>query len=125
MSDLTKIQWCHSTVNPIMGCGGCELFPSPGEVLTSLDTALAGFGTWPNGQSRKVYRALILAAFERIPKPLDGHSSAVSTTNIWHFRAEFLAHVNAGLGAASARAADMAIGQAITCYAAKGSHCMM
>src|ERR1035438_2009215 len=22
----TKIQWCHSTVNPVMGCDGCELW---------------------------------------------------------------------------------------------------
>lgn len=23
----TNIQWCHSTVNPVMGCSGCELWP--------------------------------------------------------------------------------------------------
>jgi hypothetical protein len=22
----TNIQWCHSTVNPVMGCDGCELW---------------------------------------------------------------------------------------------------
>ena len=26
MSDKTKIQWCDSTVNPTMGCEGCELW---------------------------------------------------------------------------------------------------
>ena len=26
MSDTTKIQWCDSTVNPTMGCEGCELW---------------------------------------------------------------------------------------------------
>jgi protein gp37 len=26
MSDTTKIQWCDSTVNPTMGCDGCELW---------------------------------------------------------------------------------------------------
>lgn len=25
MSDTTKIEWCDTTVNPIMGCEGCEL----------------------------------------------------------------------------------------------------
>ena len=22
----TNIQWCHSTINPVMGCDGCELW---------------------------------------------------------------------------------------------------
>lgn len=26
MSERTAIQWCHSTINPVMGCGGCELW---------------------------------------------------------------------------------------------------
>lgn len=29
MSDKTDILWADSTVNPVMGCGGCELFPFP------------------------------------------------------------------------------------------------
>ena len=28
MADQTKIQWCDSTVNPVMGCDGCELWGS-------------------------------------------------------------------------------------------------
>jgi len=45
MSEETKIQWCDSTVNPIMGCAGCELFPSPGMVLDPLDRAIAEAAT--------------------------------------------------------------------------------
>ena len=26
MARHTKIQWCDSTVNPVMGCAGCELW---------------------------------------------------------------------------------------------------
>jgi protein gp37 len=26
MSKATLIQWCDSTVNPVMGCAGCELW---------------------------------------------------------------------------------------------------
>jgi len=115
----SKIQWCHSTINPIMGCGGCELFPSPGEVLASIDRALADLGSWPAGKSRAIYRELIRAASERIPNHLDGHSTAVSTTNIWHLRGEFLGRVSGVLGTAASRSAETAIGQAITCYAAK------
>jgi protein gp37 len=32
----TKIQWCHSTVNPLMGCDGCELWPGKGKFLSEL-----------------------------------------------------------------------------------------
>ncbi len=31
----TKIQWCHSTVNPVMGCDGCELW-KPAASLSAL-----------------------------------------------------------------------------------------
>lgn len=41
MPKETKIQWCDSTVNPIMGCAGCELFPSPSKVLEAVDEAIA------------------------------------------------------------------------------------
>lgn len=119
MSDTTKIQWCHSTVNPIMGCGGCELFPSPGQVLTAIDKALADSKKWQAGDSRKVFKKLICAAFEKIDHPLSGHSCAVSTTNIWQMRKEFLAIVKSSHGRQAAQNADLAIAQSITCYAAK------
>ena len=119
MSDHTKIQWCHSTVNPIMGCAGCELFPPPGTVFELIDTALAGLGGWPAGKSRATYRELIRTASEWTPESLEGYSKSISTTNIWHLRGEFLGRVNAELGTAAARAAEAAIGRAITCYAAK------
>jgi protein gp37 len=32
----TKIQWCHSTVNPEMGCDGCELWPGKGKIVSEL-----------------------------------------------------------------------------------------
>ena len=28
MANKTPIQWCDSTVNPAMGCDGCELWPT-------------------------------------------------------------------------------------------------
>ena len=33
MSVKTKIQWCDSTVNPTMGCDGCELWGAASVVL--------------------------------------------------------------------------------------------
>jgi hypothetical protein len=32
MSKKTKIQWCDGTVNPVMGCDGCELWPTIGQL---------------------------------------------------------------------------------------------
>ena len=119
MSSHTKIQWCHSTVNPVMGCGGCELFPPPGEVLASIDRALGGHGDWPNGKSRAIYRDLVRSASERVPKHFGDYSTAISTTNLWHLRGEFLDRVKGEIGAAAARAAEAEIGRAITCYAAR------
>lgn len=36
MSTKTKIQWCDSTVNPVMGCGGCELWPTCAQVRNAV-----------------------------------------------------------------------------------------
>lgn len=118
MSNKTKIQWCHSTVNPIMGCGGCELFPFPGKILRSVDASIAGISKWPTGKSREVFRGLIRDAFSRIQDPLPGHSSTVTTTNIWHLRELFYAEVLNLSGPAAAKAAEGSIARAMTCYAA-------
>lgn len=40
MGATTNIQWCHSTVNPVMGCDGCELWPSRAQVAAELATEL-------------------------------------------------------------------------------------
>lgn len=32
----SKIQWCDDTVNPVMGCDGCELWPSQAQIRSSL-----------------------------------------------------------------------------------------
>ena len=36
----TNIQWCHSTVNPVMGCDGCELWPSALRLTELIMSAL-------------------------------------------------------------------------------------
>jgi protein gp37 len=43
MSTITKIQWCHSTVNPVMGCDGCELYPSLALVRKTMTDVVARF----------------------------------------------------------------------------------
>lgn len=32
----TNIQWCDSTVNPVMGCDGCELYPQPKLIASAI-----------------------------------------------------------------------------------------
>jgi len=115
----TKIQWCHSTTNPVMGCGGCELFPTPGEILGQIDQALGEVAGWRPGTSRKLFDRLIGEAFDRIESPQPGHSKAVTTSNLWHLRGAFCGEVKKRHGRTAARLALQVIGRAITCYAAK------
>src|ERR1039457_5554806 len=35
----TKIQWCHSTINPEMGCDGCELW-KPAAAIAAIVLAM-------------------------------------------------------------------------------------
>jgi len=41
----TKIQWCDGTINPVMGCDGCELYPtSESQVLRTVERVLVEEG---------------------------------------------------------------------------------
>ncbi|MDB6035318.1 MAG: Bacteriophage protein gp37 [Verrucomicrobiales bacterium] len=37
----TNIQWCHSTINPVAGCDGCELWSSPAVIIQAIVERLA------------------------------------------------------------------------------------
>ena len=124
MSKKTKIQWCDSTANPIMGCGGCELFPAPSLILSSLDKALCSQSEhWKRGDAKKLFEELIHRAMAKlhrqIGQPLIGHSDALTTTNIYHLREEFAAKLKQQHGAKVAKLSLKAIQQSVTCYAAK------
>ena len=117
MSKVTNIQWCDSTVNPIMGCGGCELFPPPSEVLSAIDAATQAAGV--RLDSRNLFKTLVDDCFSQIANPGQEFTKAVNTTNLWHLRERFVERVRHDHGKAVAVAAGIAIRQAITCYAAK------
>ncbi len=120
MSEETKIQWCDSTVNPIMGCAGCELFPSPGEVLKAVDVAIAeATFNWEAGDARKWFKALITEVYAAIDEPSEGHRNVVTTTNIWHLREKFVDRVRERYGSGAATSAEAVVEREITCYAAK------
>lgn len=116
MSKITSIQWADTTVNPIMGCGGCELFPQTKEVLGAINTAVAATGT--KIDSSAVFKVLVGECFSKIKNPVAGHKNAVNTTNIWHLRDRFADEIGRVHGKPAATAAAGAIRQAITCYAA-------
>ena len=124
MSDKTKIQWCDSTVNPIMGCGGCELFTAPIPLLLTIDRALQGHvQEWKTGDAKKLFEELIQKAIEnprrQIDQPLDGHCDAVTTTNIYHLRKAFALKLKEQHSSELAKLATQVIQQSVTCYAAK------
>lgn len=102
-----------------MGCGGCELFPSPEKVLASIDCALAAHRRGVAGQSRSQFRSLIDEAFSQISSPLPGHSRAISSTNIWHLRQQFIDATCSEYGRDAGEAVELVINRAITCYAAR------
>ena len=120
MSKTTNIQWCDSTVNPIMGCNGCELFPKPRKLLQAIDKTLAEVvSDWKLGDARKMYKELIASAYNKIEKPNQAHRNAITTTNIWHLRREFVQRIKLKHGKDAANQAEHVIEQQVTCYAAK------
>jgi protein gp37 len=117
MSKNTKIQWCDSTINPVMGCSGCELFPTPGVVVNSINAAAANMGV--SLDSRRLLKSLIAEGHEGIASPGVGHREALTTTNIYHFRDRLGEAVTVLHGRAAGKAAVAAIKSQVTCYAAK------
>jgi protein gp37 len=111
----TKIQWAHSTANPIMGCAGCELFPNPQNILKAIDEAM----NREPGTARTILGEIIECQYQTIQNPEPGHCDAITTTNIWHARKALEAHVRQRFGERTARAALNAIESSVTCYAAK------
>jgi hypothetical protein len=116
----TSIQWAHSTVNPIMGCLGCELFPKPEAVLTAIDEAIGGLVPgWKPGDAKVAVRPLIDRAYAAIDSPAEGHSRAVTTTNIVHVANQLAGELGARHGAPVGVALREAVDRQIVCYASK------
>ncbi len=116
MGDKTSIQWCDSTVNPIMGCNGCELYPKASEVLRTIDAAVAVTGVQIDSEA--ILKKLVDRAFEQIDNPLGAHKKAVNNTNIWHLRDQLASSIEAQYGKAAASAVSTTIRCKLACYAA-------
>lgn len=102
-----------------MGCGGCELFPSPKTITNQVDDAVRKAGS--ELDSWKIFRELAGGAHDAIPEStrVEGPwKRGVTTTNIWHLREQFLACVREDHGFEAAEIAEKTIRKAVTCYAA-------
>lgn len=117
MAANTKIQWCLRTINPKMGCDGCELFPKPAMVILSIRAALLECGV--RMDVRAALAALIAKHYAKIKRPRPGHINEVTTTNIWHFRDLLREEIAKAHGTAAGKAALRAIKTVLKCYAAK------
>ena len=54
----TTIQWCHSTVNPVMGCDSCELWKPAPAVRLSIQNFLVGLTHLPGHKLAPVIRVV-------------------------------------------------------------------
>lgn len=116
MSLITSIQWCHTTINPLMGCTGCELWPTPGRITTRLDRELSKIEKkWKTGLSADILRRIIQSLGSNLPEEFLG----LSTTNIYHVRTHFNQVLSEEYSANLGRLAQEIIEEMIICYAGK------
>jgi protein gp37 len=115
----SKIQWTDDTVNPTMGCLGCELFPKPREVLEFIDTELSGvLSDWFSGRARIEFTRVIRETFDLIEDPGEGHRTSVTTTNIVHTTAILREELSEQYGASVGYLLEEAVKEKVKCYAA-------
>ena len=66
----SNIQWCDDTENPVMGCDGCELWPTVGQILAALVSLIIRFSSL----GRREVRSLV--------KPIMNEYE--TATDVWH-----------------------------------------
>lgn len=77
MAKETNIQWADSTVNPTMGCDGCELWPTP----LALRAAAALYLTSRGIEAQAVNEALAVVSWQ------------ITATHFYHSRHEVVAQI--------------------------------
>lgn len=118
MAVKTSIQWTDSTVNPVMGCEGCELWPSPRQVCTSVDEAIFN-ATGATANYKAIVADVVKELYAGVAKPPQGVTAEVTTSAIWQTRKCCADKISERYGTKAGKAAADAIAQALTCYSAK------
>lgn len=96
MSIKTNIQWCDSTVNPMMACDGCELWPT----IAQLVETIAMIAETPGEKQR-----------------IKSEFSELLPSDVYHRRAEFAARFSQTSMRHSAEKIEQAIKASFRCYA--------
>jgi protein gp37 len=74
---FTPIQWTHSTVNPIMGCDGCELWPTQSRLLQLVTEAVLAFASPPPAEAVRAAVTLAAANYPRSSQLYSGRETFV------------------------------------------------
>lgn len=124
MSNVTKIQWCDSTVNPLMGCAGCELWESNAVIFKGIDTALKALhpDVWKQGEAKVEFLGLLKKKkyLDRLQKREGRNNPTPKTTDINHLQEPYAELIANRLNSKQAgRVVIAKIRDASACYAAK------
>ena len=125
MSITTNIQWCDSTINPIMGCHGCELLPTPEKLLAAIDRAcvLAGITGWTKGTAKSLFGEVLAQVWATLEEsetgPGEGHQNGLSTTNLRHLRKRMKRRAAELFSTKAGRLIQATIEKSLKCYAAQ------
>lgn len=125
MSITTNIQWCDSTINFIMGCLGCELYPTPEKLLAAIDRAclLAGISGWTKGTAKSLFGEVLTQVWGTLEEsetgPGEGHQNGLSTTNLRHLRKRMKRRASELFSTKAGRLILATIEKSLKCYAAQ------
>lgn len=125
MSITTNIQWCDSALNVIMGCLGCELYPTPQKLLAAIDRTclLAGISGWTKGTAKSLFGEVLAQVWVTLEEsetgPGLGHQNGLSTTNLRHLRRRMKRRASELFSTKAGRLIQATIEKSLKCYAAQ------
>lgn len=99
----SAIQWCDDTVSPVMGCDGCELWPTIDQITSSLIKHIS--------EVSAISKAEIEARVESL---IQNYESA---TELWHNRAALIQKLREWNPAMTAISLSMVMRKHYHCYA--------
>jgi protein gp37 len=124
MSEITQIQWCDSTVNPIPGRIGYERLIPVATVLKAVDEAVEEFIP-EKFDSRELFESVLVDTVAMMPPEqkveFDNYQD-LDTALVARLTPHFLAEVGSMDGKRARQAADGVLSQFASCYAARDNN---